>query len=596
MRGKWETLPHFTFWSHETPVSGGYTLGLSRDRDLVSEGDLKLVYINFLVDSLSSKEVLETLKTLEPFYALPDNQSGYTRENHVGYEFLRLLTNRCEREGIKIPFNKDYVALDESDFLETLKGLGFKPCYDFLAHIGMIRASEMKNEILELQEYTPTPEHEKRIANLQSITRKMFQETDNRSVSHTTSLLGVEQGNSVGALARLSDLDAKEIRVFEGKHPYLKGLYGEKFVWVSKDSLETPDIEDALATYLHELCHKFGDDQSEIFSYALTDALRRLAKYARTHPEGIRNAQTGWESVHIDRAWKTIQDLETHLFSLTWNESSFEKRQRLDSQDTIDNLAQSLEKIVAVGFTQEDTATATRRIFDIIQRDPLVVQWRQQTEFSADATLSLSEKEVKILEETNAQAWKIDSLIQKLKGQIDTKLKELSTNPTIQQRRDGKWGIKREKLGIPQLEAEIELKEQEKKRLLESTKELREREERYKHSDRILLSLLQNRSPLNLHGVSLDALDASKISNFFHASLRLLFLTWEKKTMNRELFKKEFTELLAWAKTQSATRPEKITKIVKSAALNAYELAQQNLTPLTLAYAQLCYEALESDK
>ena len=64
--------------------------------------------------------------------------------------------------------------------------------------------------------------------------------------------------------------------------------------------------------------------------------------------------------------------------------------------------------------------------------------------------------------------------------------------------------------------------------------------------------------------------------------------------MNRELFKKEFTELLAWAKTQSATRPEKITKIVKSAALNAYELAQQNLTPLTLAYAQLCYEALEN--
>jgi len=516
----------------------------------------------------------------------------------MGNKLLELTIKRYAALNKKMLFNKDCVALDEKDFLETLKGLGFKPCHPSLADVGMIRASEMKNEILELQEYLPTREHEKRIENLQSLARDILQTTDTRTVAHIENLLGIERGNTVGALKRLSDLNAKKIRLFEGKHPYLKGLYDEQFVWVSKDSLETPDIEDALATYLHELCHKFGDDQSEIFSYALTDVLRRLAKYARTNPEEIRVIQQGWEAVRIDCAWNTIQDLDTHLFQLSWEESRLEEQQRLNSLNDIEKLVISLEKIMAARFTQEDTVTATKHIYDTVQSQPLIQQYNSLISTPADFPLPPSREEEKMLSEINTQLWKIDSSIRETKEQINNKLKEISTNETIQQRRSGKWEIKREKLGIPQLEAEIELKEKERDHILASTKELREKEDRFKHAERIQLSLLQKISAtsLTLHGVRLNPFEVSRFSNFFHASLKLLFNTWKKKPFDRKLFKQEFDELLAWAKTQGAAKPEKITQILKNEALNTYNhiQPQTSLNQLDLAYAQLCYEALEN--
>ncbi|MBI5152929.1 MAG: hypothetical protein HZA36_00485 [Parcubacteria group bacterium] len=594
VRGKWETLPNFTFWSHETPETPRYTIDPSRDRDVITEREVDLVYLEFLVNSLSEEELEKTLKALEPFYALPNSPLGYDRERHIGDNLLRLVVNRRMSLGDVPTFDKNFVALDEQDFLETLKGLGFIPCHPFLANIGMMRASEMKNEILELQEYTPTPEHEKRIESLQSLARDILQTTDTRTIAHVENLLGVERGDTVGTLQRLSDLNAKKIRLFEGKHPYLKGLYDEQFVWVSKDSLETPDIEDALATYLHELCHKFGNDQSEIFSYALTDVLRRLAKYARTNPEGMHTIQQEWEAVRIDRAWKTIQDLNVHLSNIALGEDPFKRRQRLDSLNITDDLAQSLEKIVVTHFTHEDTTTAIKQIFGSIQRDPLLEQWGLLTQPSANYPPPPSNEETRILKEANNQLWNIDSLIRKLQEQINAKLGQLSTNPTIQQRKDGKWAIKREKLGIPQLEAEIELKKKEKKKIFESVKELREKEERYEHSERILLSFLQKRNPITLYGIPFDPFDIYAISNFFPASLKLLLLRWEKKTFNHELFKKEFSELLEWAKTQHIAQQEKIKKTIGNEVLNAYERAQNNATPLTFAYAQLCHEALEN--
>jgi len=597
-RGKWETLPHFTFWSHETPETKKYTLNLSRDRDVITEREVELVYLEFLVDSLSKEELEKTLAILEPFYTLPDNPLKDIRENYMGNKLLELVVKRYALLKKKMSFDKDHVALDEEGFLETLKGLGFKPCHPYLASVGMIRASDMKNEILELKEYLPTPEHEKRIENLQLLARDILQTTDTRTIAHIENLLGVKRGNAVGALQRLSDLNAKTIRLFEGKHPYLKGLYDEQFVWVSKDSLETPNIEDALATYLHELCHKFGDDQSEIFSYALTDVLRRLAKYARTNPEKINAIQQEWETVRIDRAWKTIQDLDTHLSTLSGEETYLETQQRLDARTSATTLSTSLEKIITTRFTRETIPVAIKDIYYTIQNEPLIQQYNSLIISPTHFPPPPSQEEEKILNEINTQLWKIDSSIQDIKEQINNKLKTISPNETIQRRKGGKWETKREKLGIPQLEAEIELKEKERERLLVSTKELREKTNRFKNAERIELSLLQKMSAttFTLYGVHLDPLEVSRFSNFFHASLKLLYTAWKNKPFNREPFKQEFDQLLAWAKAQSTTKPERITKILKNEALSTYGLAQHETdqNPLNLAYAQFCYEALEN--
>jgi hypothetical protein len=44
-----------------------------------------------------------------------------------------------------------------------------------------------------------------------------------------------------------------------------------KGFWIDKDYLNKASFADALETALHELCHKIGGDESEEFSYLLTD-------------------------------------------------------------------------------------------------------------------------------------------------------------------------------------------------------------------------------------------------------------------------------------------------------------------------------------
>ena len=46
--------------------------------------------------------------------------------------------------------------------------------------------------------------------------------------------------------------------------------------WVDRGYLKNADFSNLLATWLHEITHKVGGDQSAEFSYALTDIIQVL--------------------------------------------------------------------------------------------------------------------------------------------------------------------------------------------------------------------------------------------------------------------------------------------------------------------------------
>lgn len=58
-----------------------------------------------------------------------------------------------------------------------------------------------------------------------------------------------------------------------------KNLYGHTFrykvdsICIKEDNLKKESFSSALTIYIHELCHTFGGDKSESFSYAMTDVL-----------------------------------------------------------------------------------------------------------------------------------------------------------------------------------------------------------------------------------------------------------------------------------------------------------------------------------
>lgn len=63
-----------------------------------------------------------------------------------------------------------------------------------------------------------------------------------------------------------------------------RNAYGYKYrynlrrICIKEIYLEKEQFETALSVFIHEICHTFGGDKSENFSYALTDALEIILK------------------------------------------------------------------------------------------------------------------------------------------------------------------------------------------------------------------------------------------------------------------------------------------------------------------------------
>ncbi|MGL5149308.1 MAG: hypothetical protein ACRC7N_01890 [Clostridium sp.] len=57
-----------------------------------------------------------------------------------------------------------------------------------------------------------------------------------------------------------------------------KYRYKLKYICIKDKYLNRESFESALTVYIHELCHCFGGDKSELFSYAMTDAMEILLR------------------------------------------------------------------------------------------------------------------------------------------------------------------------------------------------------------------------------------------------------------------------------------------------------------------------------
>ena len=73
----------------------------------------------------------------------------------------------------------------------------------------------------------------------------------------------------------------------------MKNLFG------CREKLGKP-FHEALATYLHEIDHRHGSDQSAEFSYALTDTLGVVIGEVTRQPELYRELERRWCELNKD--------------------------------------------------------------------------------------------------------------------------------------------------------------------------------------------------------------------------------------------------------------------------------------------------------
>ena len=252
---EWNTVEHVNLWTYVND-----TLKKDRDRGIVSRRDLEDKVIPRILDATPADDLSRLVYQMKPIW------SG-TLSFEVGYKILEGIAKRLTDKGVKLQFEDKYLA--STAFMphlvrENLEKEGYVICAGFLRDIGMKSAQDRFKEMQQHYRAVTTSDEAERINVLYE---------------------------GVVPLKR----DRKEVWVFdrENERSIIQGQYDEAFIWLSRETLRKP-FHEALATYLHEVDHKHGSDQSAEFSYALTDTLGVVIRGITQQPDLYQRLEQRW--------------------------------------------------------------------------------------------------------------------------------------------------------------------------------------------------------------------------------------------------------------------------------------------------------------
>jgi len=256
-KDEWETLNHISMWVWDKGM-----LPKDRDRGAISFRD-----IDSVVDFIVSESPIESL----------ENAFGKTKgiwddiSFHMpAYKLLNGIVKRLAAAEIKIDFDSEFIA-DDCPFQITIKNnlrdAGYRIVPKFFSELGMKKVSEKFRELQAHYRLEPT-------------------EIENTKVEILKSAAG------------MMGKEAREIWIYskDDEKSIIEGQHDAGFEWLSREVMQK-SFGEALATYLHELDHKYGNDYSREFSHALTDTLGIAINAAISDPSKLVEFKEKWDSL-----------------------------------------------------------------------------------------------------------------------------------------------------------------------------------------------------------------------------------------------------------------------------------------------------------
>jgi hypothetical protein len=273
----WDTLDGISVWTNKDIAPG------DRDRGALSKATLTNEIFTPLAQSLDENEVRAFFRDIEPAYGESKSAALITEIGILG----DLIATRGKELGVKMDFDPKYVAVTaflDMNLSKAIKDAGYTTCPGYYAKVGMKSHSEVLKSLHEHQRVEPSAEQQARIDLLQE---------------------GLAVMTSAQALKK--EIKPKEIWLYSKqleKNPF-DGTASDEWVWISEEHLEK-EFAAVFATYLHELDHEAGTDQSADFSYALTDTLAEVIHIFSSNPQVMQAFQ------HLTHRWQTLQTLKKY--------------------------------------------------------------------------------------------------------------------------------------------------------------------------------------------------------------------------------------------------------------------------------------------
>ena len=263
--------------NHPTLVekSGGeqFELGTGVDRAQIPSYDVNRILSRY-IKTMTDEELTQTISSMEKFWG--ESGTEKDRLNDMYVPFVR----EAHRRGLGIDFkDSHYVYLDKPSIssYDMAKNLGYKIADKRMKDVGMQSFNAKDESKLPHQ---PTEEQSKEIRLLEEGVRILQECTD----LSTKDLLN-------------SDEVTKPTYMFsEGDH----GTGAEAIIeageyqghWMRDSHLLLQNYVGNLATFLHEISHKSGGDESEVFSMQLTKLQSHITNAIMHNPNAFKKIQT----------------------------------------------------------------------------------------------------------------------------------------------------------------------------------------------------------------------------------------------------------------------------------------------------------------
>lgn len=263
--------------NHPTLVekSGGeqFELGTGVDRAQIPSYDVNRILSRY-VKTMTDEELTQTISSMEKFWG--ESGTEKDRLNDMYVPFVR----EAHRRGLGIDFkDTHYVYLDKpsTSSYDMAKNLGYKIANNSMKDVGMQSFNAKDESKLPHQ---PTEEQSKEIRLLEEGVRILQECTD----LSTKDLLNSDEVNKPTYMFSEGDHGTGAEAIIEG------GEYQGH--WMRDSHLLLQNYVGNLATFLHEISHKSGGDESKVFSRQLTKLQSHITNAIMHNPNAFKKIQT----------------------------------------------------------------------------------------------------------------------------------------------------------------------------------------------------------------------------------------------------------------------------------------------------------------
>lgn len=263
--------------NHPTLVekSGGeqFELGTGVDRAQIPSYDVNRILSRY-VKTMTDEELTQTISSMEKFWG--ESGTEKDRLNDMYVPFVR----EAHRRGLGIDFkDTHYVYLDKpsTSSYDMAKNLGYKIANKSMKDVGMQSFNAKDESKLPHQ---PTEEQSKEIRLLEEGVRILQECTD----LSTKDLLNSDEVNKPTYMFSEGDHGTGAEAIIEA------GEYQGH--WMRDSHLLLQNYVGNLATFLHEISHKSGGDESEVFSRQLTKLQSHITNAIMHNPNAFKKLQT----------------------------------------------------------------------------------------------------------------------------------------------------------------------------------------------------------------------------------------------------------------------------------------------------------------